>query len=118
MYSASHNVNDVEAVALWVGLLAGLASVVLAVVAIWFAFWVNDRATEVNDQTIRSLQKIEAQVERAADDTTNLIKGAWDKMLGQVPPQDTTSSGSMQEVAAGLAADSERSFRTQAKTRF
>jgi hypothetical protein len=99
-------VSQVETVALWVGLLVGVASIVLSVVAIAFAEAVNRRSREVSDQTIKSLQKIESSVERLAADTRELIKVGWDRMLGSMDrdhplPPDT----GLKEVAAGLAAE-------------
>ena len=101
--------SDAENVALWLGIIVGIAGVVLSVVAIWFAFWVNDRAARVNDQTIQSLQKIETTVERLSADTTGLIKAGWDKMLGQVcgtglgPSEQAQSSAT--EIASGLSSE-------------
>jgi hypothetical protein len=40
------------------------SGVVLSIVAVVFAIRVNNRATDVNNQMIRSLQKIESSVER------------------------------------------------------
>lgn len=77
--------TDVEKVALWIGLLSGAISIALSLVAIVFAILVDKRAKDVSDQTIKSLQKIESAVERQSDDTRELIKAGWDKMLGTVP---------------------------------
>ena len=67
---------------LWAGLIASIAGIVLSVAALIFGVWVNNRATEVRDQTIKSLQKIESAVERLSEDTRGLINAGWDKMLG------------------------------------
>jgi hypothetical protein len=97
--------TDVEKIALWLGLVSSIVSIVLSVVAIVFARMVDKSARDVSDQTIRSLQKIEGYVERLSSDTTGLIKAGWDRMLGNVgsPPNDV--SGSAKEMAAGLLAE-------------
>lgn len=101
--------NEVESVALWVGIFAGIAGIVLAVVAIWFARSVDDRAKRVSDQTIRSLQKIETKVEGLSDDTINLIKVGWDRMLGQVGSENATQDpkGSAETLVGGMTAELE-----------
>jgi hypothetical protein len=68
-------VTEVDTVALWVGIITGIASTVLALVAIWFTFVVNQRSTQVSDQTIRSLEAIESAVKRQSTDTNDLIQG-------------------------------------------
>jgi len=98
--------TDVEKIALWVGLLASVVSIVLSIVAILFARMVDKSSREVSDQTIRSLQKIETYVERLSSDTTGLIKAGWDRMLGTVanaPSGDEAFSA--KEMAAGLVAE-------------
>lgn len=105
--------SQVETVAMWAGLIASIAGIVLSVAALVFGVWVNNRATEVSDQTIRSLQKIESAVERLSDDTRNLIKAGWDKMLGSVEnlsaPQRAEAEDAEDErqpateIASGLA---------------
>lgn len=98
--------NEVEIVALWIGLIAGIAGIVLSVVAITFAILVDRRSSKVSDHTITSLQKIESAVERLSDDTRELIKAGWDKMLGtvdrSVSPQTDLPS---KEIAEGIAAE-------------
>jgi hypothetical protein len=74
--------TDVDKVALWAGLISSVIGIVLSIVAIVLSVVSNNRATAVNDQTIKSLQKIESAVERLADDSRTLIKAGWDKMLG------------------------------------
>ena len=54
----------------------------MLIASLGFEFLVNNCATQVNYQTIKSLQKIESTVERLSEDTLNLIKAGWDKMLG------------------------------------
>lgn len=99
--------SDAETVGLWLGIFAGIAGIVLSSVAIWFARSVDDRAKQVNDQTIQSLQKIETTVERLSGDTTGLIKAAWDKMLGQVGylPSSEETRTSAERAAAGISAE-------------
>ncbi|HEY4216735.1 MAG TPA: hypothetical protein VGM67_06330 [Gemmatimonadaceae bacterium] len=98
--------TEFQTVATWVGLIGGVVSIVLSVVAIAFAVMVNNRATAVNDQTIQSLKKIEGDVEHLSDDTRELIKAGWDKMLGNVDrrPADSEVIPSKQ-IAAGIAAE-------------
>jgi hypothetical protein len=101
--------GEVEKVALWAGLLASVVSTVLSIVAIWFAVHVNSRSESVSDQTIKSLQKIESFVQRLSEDTSGLVKAAWDKMLGTFQPSETIGSKSgaavAKEVASGLTAE-------------
>src|SRR5258706_16016557 len=97
--------TDVEKIALWVGLFASIVSIVLSFVAIAFAILVDRGARAVSGQTIKSLQKIESDVQRQSDDTRELIKAGWDKMLIgvdkelQPKPFDT----SPKDLAAGIA---------------
>jgi hypothetical protein len=79
----------VNAVATWTGLILGISSTVLAIVTIFFTRATDNRATDINNQTITSLQKIETSVERLSQDTNGLIKAAWDKML---EPQSHSTS--------------------------
>ena len=65
-----------------------------------------DRSSRaVTAQTIKSLQKIESDVERLSSDTRELIKAGWDRMLGSVslayPPESTAPS----QLASGIAAE-------------
>lgn len=99
--------STVEQVALWIGLLSSVVSIVLSCVAIWFAVFVDRSAREVTAQTIRSLQKIESAVERASTDTRELIKAGWDKMLGQRIGRESPESpeSAAKDIAAGVAAE-------------
>jgi hypothetical protein len=99
--------TDVEKIALWFGLIASIVSIVLSIVAIVFAILVDKSARAVSAQTIKSLQKIESEVERLSDDTRELIKAGWDKMLGSVDrePQPRTIEVPAKEIAAGIASE-------------
>ncbi|MCW2753749.1 MAG: hypothetical protein JWQ32_1160 [Marmoricola sp.] len=104
--------SNLELVGLWVGLIGGVVSIVLALVAMAFTFAVDRRSTSINEQVIKSLQKIESTVEGVAADTTNLIKVAWERMLpgvdGTSPgslAQDAADDQSVQAIAAGVAAE-------------
>jgi hypothetical protein len=97
--------DNVEHVALWVGLIASIVSIVLSGVAIAFAVMVDRGARAVTAQTIKSLQKIESDVERVSSDTRDLIKAGWDRMLGSVPLAHATDTGARGELAAGIAAE-------------
>lgn len=108
--------SQVEIVALWAGLIASIAGIVLSIAALVFGWWVNDRATQVNDQTIKSLQKIESAVERLSDDTRSLIKAGWDKLLSNVgssteeeddDASDRLASGLAEEARADIGLKSE-----------
>lgn len=102
-----------EDVALWIGLLGGLISIVLAIVAMVFTFAVDRRSTSVNEQVIQSLQKIESTVEGVAGDTRDLIKVAFDRMLprgeGAVDDGDAVlraqDDEAVRAIAAGVAAE-------------
>jgi len=98
--------SEVEHIALWVGLLGSVISIVLSLVAIWFAVHVNTRSENVSDQTIKSLQKIESFVQRLSEDTSGLVKAAWDKMLGNFHPAESVAGKAAdKEVASGLTAE-------------
>jgi hypothetical protein len=73
--------GEVEHVAVWVGLFVGIASIALSVVAIVFTFVVNQRADQVSDATVKALQTIQDDVKSLKDDTRELIKDAWYRML-------------------------------------
>lgn len=98
--------SDVETVALWAGLIVGVASVVLAIVAIYFSIEVDRRSTATSTSTIRSLERIESVVAGQSKDTRDLIKVGWERML---PPSARPASmpapadEGVREVAAGLA---------------
>jgi hypothetical protein len=112
--------TDVEKVALWAGLIGSIVSTVLSVVAIWFAVHVNSRSEDVSDQTIRSLQKIESFVQKLSDDTSGLIKAAWDKMLGNMYRGEGTAAqasnaSNAKEIASGLTAELKTEIEEKAK---
>jgi hypothetical protein len=112
-------VSEVEHVALWAGLIANVVSIVLSLVAIWFAVHVNTRSENVSDQTIRSLQKIESFVQRLSEDTAGLIKGAWDKMLGGLPRTENAAarSSNAREIASGLTTELKSEIEEEAGPR-
>lgn len=97
--------SQVETVALWVSLLIGVASMVLAVVTIVLAISAERRSERVSSQTIQSLQKIETTVERQSQDTGQLIKAAWDKLLGAVGDRPLVPEVSINEIVAGITAE-------------
>lgn len=99
--------TDVETVALWAGLLVGVASVVLAIVAIYFSIEVDRRSSATAAETIRSLERIESAAKSQSQDTRDLIKVGWERMLppaGGLPRAPASEEG-IREVAAGLAAE-------------
>ncbi len=98
--------TDVEKIALWIGLIGTVVSIVLAIVAIVFSILVDRSARAVSAQTIRSLQKIESDVERQSEDTRGLIKAGWDKMLGNFSntPNEAVDL-STNEMVSGLIAE-------------
>ena len=99
--------DQVQLVALWAGLLTGVASIVLSIVAIVFSFHADKRGSELSKHTIESLQKIETTVGRQSADTTQLIKAAWDKLLGAVDHGNNAvpASASAKAIAEGLATE-------------
>lgn len=106
--------DAVNTVALWAGLLTGVISVALAIVSISFTYLVEKRASDINARVIQTLQKIESAVERTTDDTANLIKVAWERMLPPVGAGTTdkstqqTALGSddtAKQIASGVAAE-------------
>jgi hypothetical protein len=100
--------SDLEHVALWAGLIVGVASVVLAVVAIYFSIEVDRRSAQTAADTVRSLERIESRVETQSQDTRDLIKVGWERMLGNVEPSSGHRSASdegIREIAGGLAAE-------------
>jgi hypothetical protein len=100
--------SQVDTVALWAGLISSIAGIVLSIVAMWFAIWVNDRSTEVNNQMIKSLQKIESSVERVSADTRELISAAWKKMLGDIGQDgepEADDVGEPEQISGGIASE-------------
>ena len=97
--------STVDQVALWVGLISGIVSIVLSVVAIAFAVMVDRSARAVTAQTIKSLQKIESDVERLSTDTRELIKAGWDRMLSSVPVANSAEGKESSQLASGIAAE-------------
>lgn len=111
--------SQVDTAAVWIGLVAGIVSTVLAIVAMTFTFMVDRRSRDINDQMIKSLQKIESSVEGVAASTTNLIKVAWERMLPRAvhdSPQDVAEADeSVRAIAAGMAAELRAELGPQAK---
>ncbi|WP_280496897.1 hypothetical protein [Nocardia farcinica] len=108
------DIGGVEVVAMWIGVVSGIAGVVLAVVSITFAYVVERNATKINNQMIQSLQKIESAVERTTGDTSDLIKVAWDRMLPTASNGgdnrehtriDDANDDIAQSIASGVAAE-------------
>jgi hypothetical protein len=103
---SGERMNEVEHVALWTGLLASVVGIVLSIVAIVSSILTNIRLEAVTDQTIRSLQKIESDVARISEETSGLIKAGWERMLGSVGGEGSSttaeSKGTAREIAAGL----------------
>jgi hypothetical protein len=97
--------TDVDTVALWSGLISAIVSIVLSIVAIWFARDVDRRSLEINTQTIRSLEAIQAAVQRLSDDTGGLIKVAWERMLGSVGASSPRADTDLQTMLAGLVGE-------------
>jgi hypothetical protein len=99
-------VTQVEIVALWAGLITGIASIVLSFVAIAASVLTDRRSSKISEHTIQSLQKIETTVAQQSDDTRQLIKAAWDKLLGTVDRQFIDSGlASAKTIAQGIAAE-------------
>jgi hypothetical protein len=100
--------SQVEIVALWAGLIASVAGIVLSFVATIFAVLVSKQSTEVNQQMIKSLQKTESTVEHLSDDTGELIKAGWNKMLtgfGREHDADATALEATNEISEGVASE-------------
>jgi hypothetical protein len=100
--------SQVDTVALWAGLIASIAGITLSIVATVFALWVSKQSAEVNQQMIRSLQKIESTVEHLSADTRELITAGWNKMLtglgGESEAESSTSEVSDQ-ISEGVASE-------------
>jgi hypothetical protein len=97
--------TQLETVGLWAGLLSSVVSVVLSLVAIFFARDVDRRSIEINNQTIRSLQSIQSTVQRLSEDTGGLIKVAWERMLGTMGAPAPQTDNDLQGLLAGLLAE-------------
>ena len=100
--------TQLESVGLWAGILAGVISIVLAVVAIVFTAAIDKRSRDVTVQMIKSLQKIESTVERVSGDTVDLIKVAWERMLPPATPASSDTAvdaANTKSIAAGIAAE-------------
>lgn len=108
----------VDQVALWAGLIASIVSIVLSFVAIAFAILVDRSSRQVTAQTIKSLQKIETEVERLSGDTREIIKAGWDKMLGSSYPAAASQSdaNAAKELAAGIASELRAELNIPEKT--
>jgi hypothetical protein len=105
-----YDMSQVDTVALWAGLISIQASQesFLSIVAMVFAIRVNNRATDINNQMIRSLQKIESSVERVSADTRELITAGWHKMLGdmdRVNEPDPVNSEASDKISSGIASE-------------
>jgi len=96
--------SQVDQVALWAGLISSIVGIVLSVVAIVASIFTSIRSENVSNQTIKSLQKIESEVERISQETTGLIKAGWERMLGMTAGAAplTTTPSSAKEIAEGL----------------
>jgi len=100
--------SQVKTVALWAGLIASIAGIVLSIVATEFAIWVSKQSAEVNLQMIKSLQKIESTVEHLSADTRELITAGWNKMLTGIGGQsdtETSASDASDEISEGMASE-------------
>jgi hypothetical protein len=101
--------SQVETVALWAGLIASIAGIVLSIVATVFAIWVGKESSQVNQQMIRSLQKIETTVEHLSADTRELITAAWNRLLtaglGSDLETETSDHELPEELSAGIASE-------------
>ena len=97
--------TQLETVGLWAGLLSSVVSVVLSLVAIFFARDVDRRSIEISNQTIRSLQTIQSTVQRLSEDTGGLIKVAWERMLGTMGAQAPQTPNDLQGLLTGLLAE-------------
>lgn len=97
--------TEVETVNLWVALISAIVSIVLSIVAILFARDVDRRSLEINNQTIRSLEAIQAAVQRLSDDTGGLIKVAWERLLGSVGPISPPADREVQTLLSGLLSE-------------
>lgn len=80
-------------VASWIGLITGIVGIVLACVAIVYAYVTNRRADQVNDATIRALAHIESDIDKLSSDVRSLIQDAWAKFV--------TTPGGLEAGAAG-----------------
>src|SRR5579872_612279 len=92
--------NEVDHIALWAGLISSIVGIVLSILAIISSILSNIRLEKVTDQTVKSLQKIESDVERISEETSGLIKAGWERMLGTMGA--TPPPTSAKEIAAGL----------------
>ena len=101
--------SEVEHVAVWIGLVGTVASIVLATVAIIFTVLVNGRTERLNDQTIKSLQSIESDVDLVKETIRDLVKGAWESrvvnLAGAGSGAVAVDAVPVKELASGLAAE-------------
>ncbi len=108
------HMNQIETVALWAGLMASIAGIVLSIVATLFALWVNKESTVVNQQMIKSLQKIESTVEHLSADTRELITAGWNKMLtGLGNGRDIEEGSSTAEITDQISAGVESEVQSE-----
>ena len=100
--------SQVETVALWAGLIASIAGITLSIVATIFALWVSKQSAAVNQQMIKSLQKIETTVEHLSADTRELITAGWNKMLsgiGGESDDDASTLDVTDQISEGVASE-------------
>lgn len=101
--------SQVETVGLWASLIVGVASVVLAVVAIYFSIEVDRRSASTAAATVGALERIESATRTQSQDTRDLIKVGWERMLGNVAggagEPSLAAGASASELAAGIAAE-------------
>jgi hypothetical protein len=109
--------TEVEHVALWAGLISSIVGIVLAVVAIVSSVIGNVRLERVTDQTVKSLQKIESDVQRISEETSGLIKAGWERMLGSVAGNGSPvlAATSAKEIAAGLTNEMRAAVKEEMK---
>jgi hypothetical protein len=105
LFTAPLALTQVEVVGLWAGLISSIVAIVLSVVAIAFTRDVDRRSMEISSQTIRSLEAIEAAVQRLSDDTGGLIKVAWERMLGSMGAREQPADTELQTLLAALLAE-------------
>jgi hypothetical protein len=99
---------DNTSVGFWLALIASIMGIVLAIVAIAFSLYVNNRSEASTRHTIRTIARIDRIVQRQSDDTRELIKVAWDRMLPPgtaLEPPEPKGQSDRTDLAAGIATE-------------
>lgn len=84
--------------ATWLGLITAVASVALAMVAIWFTRRVDEAATDLNRQTLGHVGDISASIAEVRADLRGLVTDAWRANVVDRPEPREETAQRMEEL--------------------